>query len=189
METMNRRITLKDVADRAGVSYATAANARCVNSKCSKLVIDKVAKAAQELNYVPYRTRPTNAVFASRTEETNMMLKLRSEGYSNIDIAQRCGVNLNTVLKRIGLQPEYITVANKKLAGKVKSAKRGIRYAYMQHQHTVVTYNKLTAQINEKLEEARKMAEQLSAMRENALTSAKAMNTTLLNVYVPPQIH
>lgn len=189
MENMKRRITIKDVADRAGVNYSTTQNILSSRPGYAKATVEKVAKAAQELNYKSNRRSPANRLFASRTSETETMRKLRNEGYSNEEIAHRCGVTITTVIKRIGVQPQFITDAHKKLAGKMMTAKREIRYAYMQQHQTVVHYNKMTEELNNKLMEAVKIAEQLASMRENATTAAKATDTTLVQLIVPSVFH
>ena len=189
MENMKRRITIKDVADRAGVCYSTTQNILSSRPGYAKATVEKVAKAAQELNYTSNRHSPANNLFASRANETGTMQKLRNEGFSNEEIAHRCGVTVTTVIKRIGVQPQFITDAHKKLAGKMMTAKREIRYAYMQQHQTVVHYNKMTEELNNKLVEAVKMAEKLASMRENATAAAKSTNTTLVQLIVPSVFH
>lgn len=190
----SKRVTLHDVAAKAGVSYNTVS--KCITKKdsaYSKDTVAKVRKAASELGYKPRRLgenkfAPTNSiVFKTREEETAAMLQCRNSGMSNEEVARRCGVDYQIVLNRIGNQPAEITSANKKLAGRVRSAKVKIKKAYVQQQ-TVAQYNELAAKLNAQLEEAKKMATELSAMQKKAKVASKATGTPLLRLLPPTKV-
>ena len=53
MDTKNRKVTMKDVAEKAGVSYQTVS--RVLNNSCnvSSATKDKIENAIAELKYVP----------------------------------------------------------------------------------------------------------------------------------------
>ena len=196
--TPNHVVTLKDVAAKAGVAYSSAAQCLSKNTHgMSAKTVNRVKQAAAELGYniqigrvgnTQWRAMtPANSVFNSRAAETAAMNKLRSEGHSNAEIAHRCGVDLKTVQLRIGLQPAKITAANRKLAGKVRSAKAQIKKAYAQQQ-AVAQYNELAAQLNAQLEAAQKMVSQLSSMQKTAVKASKATGTPLLRLLPPTKI-
>lgn len=196
-----RPVSISDIAAKAGVSYSIAC--KCLHNtythSYSKATQKKVLSIAKQLGYdrnaslrataktaaaahIGKHTKaPANSIFASRDAETAAMLKLRGEGHSNPEVAHRCGVCVTTVHKRIGCQPTAISSANRKLAGKVRSAKAKIKKAYVQQQ-TVAEYNELAAKLNAQLEEAKKMATELSAMQKKAKVASKATNVPLLRV-------
>ena len=196
-------VTLHDVAKAAGVAYPTAC-AAMGTGKVSQKTRNKVRNAASALGYDRLAVKqnncrraagarmtklsPANSVFASRDAETAAMFQLRSSGHSDAEIALRCGVCVQTVVKRIGHQPAAITSANKKLAGKVRSAKLKIKKAYVQQQ-AVAQYNELAAQLNTQLETAHKMATQLSSMRKSAVLASKATGTPLLRLLHPTKVN
>ena len=187
-------VTLKDIAAKAGCSISAVSvviNGGKSRQKVSSATSEKILKAAKQLGYQKSsayrncgdnkRNAPANPIFASREAETAAMRRLYQSGHSSAETAHRCGVNVKTVRRRIGAQPAEITAANKKLAGKVRSAKAKIKKAYVQQQ-TVAEYNELAAKLNAQLEEAKKMATELSAMQKKAKVASKATNVPLLRV-------
>lgn len=127
------------------------------------------------------RKTPANSVFASRAAETAAMTQLRNSGHSNPEIAHRCGVNVMTVYNRIGRQPEAITAANLKLAGKVRSAKVKIKNAYA-NQKLVASYNAKMEALNAEMAKVKKLAEEVEAMKKSAAKASKATGTPLLRL-------
>lgn len=183
-------VTLRDVAAKAGVPYNTARNAMYGKS-CAKRTVDKVRAAAATLGYDKEMARhargrrlhtPTNVVFKTREEETGAMRNFRAKGFSNDEISKKCGVSLNTVWRRIGAQPSAITTANRKLCARIRSTKTKIRNMYMQQQ-TVAQYNELAAQLNKKLEEAQKVANQLSVIQKKAQKASTAIKVPLTLIH------
>lgn len=192
--TPNRVVTIKDVAAKAGVTYGTACNCMSKNpGHASAKTIAKVKKAAAELGYnvaVTYSVRqhaPANPLFASREAETASMRKLRSEGCGNAEIAHRCGVTVPTVNKRIGTQPVEITIANKKLAGKVRTAKTQIKKVYV-HQQLIADYNAKVEALNAEMAKVKQMASEIEAMKKNAAKASKATGTPLLHLLPPTKV-
>lgn len=180
-------VTAKDVASKAGVSIETVY--KCLNdkyaSKYSKSTVSNVRKIASNLGYeqnVDRKRRvPANPVFASRAAETEAMEQLRKTGHSDAEVAHRCGVTIQTVIRRIGKQPAVITAANKKLAGQVRSAKAKIKANYQQQQ-LVTNYNLVAAKLNAQLLEAQKMKASLESMQKQADAASKATKMPLLNL-------
>ena len=191
----SKRVTLHDVAAKAGVSYNTVS--KCIakkDSAYSKDTVAKVRKAASELGYKPRRLgenkfAPTNSiVFNTREEETAAMLKCRGKGMSNEEVARSCGVDYQIVLKRIGDQPAEITAANKKLAGKVRSAKNQIKKNY-QSQQLISAYNSKVEALNAELAKVKQMASEIESMQKSAAKASKATGTPLLRLLPPTKIN
>lgn len=195
----SNRVTMKDVASKAGVGYSTAA--ACLNGNkagCSAATVAKVQKAAEELGYTKEtamlnrkygssfckRNSPANSVFATRAAETAAMTQLRRTGHSDVEVAHRCGVSKNTVLRRIGHQSAEITAANKKLAAQVRSAKAKIKKAYQQKQ-TILEYNALADKLNAQLLEVQKLQSELLSKQKAAQTASKATKTKLVQIVFP----
>lgn len=193
----SRTVTVRDIAAHLGLSAGTVYD--CLGDRYSarynQRTVDKIRATAQQMGYVAktrpaaqaatkrayVRKAPTNNIFKSREEETAAMLRLRSEGHGDVEIARRCGVCMNTVYRRIGTQPAEITAAHLKLAGAVKSAKNRIKRSY-QAQQQIAQYNALAAQLNQQLEAAKATAEQLKAITPASKKAAKITGTKLLVV-------
>lgn len=191
-------VTLHDVAVKAGVSRDTAARCFCKNNKnrISAATIAKVQRIAKEMGYIKgcvvtnnhISKRPANKLFANRDAETAAMLKLRSEGHSNPEIAHRCGVDITTVYRRIGDQPAEITAANVKLSGKVRTAKTQIKKNY-QHQQLISAYNAKVEALNAEMAKVQQMASEIESMRKSAASASKATGTPLLRLLPPTKIN
>lgn len=65
--------------------------------------------------------------FRSAAEFKAHMLKLRDRGYTNAEIAHKCGVAYNTILLYIGKQPKEYTAESMKIAGQHMKAKNAAR--------------------------------------------------------------
>lgn len=200
-------ITLHDVAAAAGVSYGVACSCLkgSLSARYSKDTQKKVLSVAKALGYdhntsrraqAQYATsvstfkrqnRPANPVFDSKTSETTAMIKLRSEGCSNPEIARRCGVSIRTVHNRIGDQPDEITAANKKLAGKVRAAKNQIKKNH-QSQQLVSAYNTKVEELNAEMAKVKQMASEIESMQKSAAKASKATGTPLLRLLPPTKI-
>lgn len=206
--TAARPVSISDIAAKAGVSYSIAC--KCLHNtythSYSKATQEKVLNIANQLGYdrnaslratgknaanvrlVKRAEIPANAVFASRTAETTAMLKLRNLGYSNSEVAHRCGVSLTTVNRRIGDQPAEITAANKKLAGKVRSAKSQIKKNY-QSQQLVSAYNAKIEALNAEMAKIKQMTSEIESMQKTAARASKATGTPLLRLLPPTKIN
>lgn len=188
-----RVVTANDIAKALGLSAGSVRNALSPNgnSTLSAGTIEKVKTCAQQMGYDPKlarkwksRTAPTNSVFASRDAETSAMKQLYKSGHSSKETAHRCGVSVNTVIKRIGHQPAEITAANKKLAGQVRSAKAKIKKAYQQKQ-TILEYNALADKLNAQLLEVQKLQSQLLSKQKDAQSASKATKAKLVEIVFP----
>lgn len=188
-----RVVTANDIAKALGLSAGSVRNALSPNgnSTLSADTIEKVKTCAQQMGYDPKlarkwksRTAPTNSVFASRDAETSAMKQLYKSGHSSKETAHRCGVSVNTVIKRVGRQPAEITAANKKLAGQVRSAKAKIKKAYQQKQ-TILEYNALADKLNAQLLEVQKLQSELLSKQKAAKTASKATKTKLVQIVFP----
>lgn len=191
--TPTRVVTANDIAKALGLSAGSVRNALSPNgnSTLSASTIEKVKTCAQQMGYDPKlarkwksRTAPTNSIFASRDAETSAMKQLYKSGHSSKETAHRCGVSVNTVLKRIGRQPAEITAANKKLAGQVRSAKAKIKKAYQQKQ-TILEYNALADKLNAQLLEVQKLQSELLSKQKAAQTASKATKAKLIEIVFP----
>lgn len=197
-------VTLHDVAVAAGVADVTAS--KCLNGThctCSQATINRVRLAAQTLGYnkevAAYNIRngkklfcknvnPANPVFSSRAAETAAMHKLRESGHSNEEVAHRCGVSVGTVHRRIGDQPDEITAANLKLAGKVRAAKAQIKRNY-EHQQLISDYNTKVEALNAEMAKIKQMASEIKTMQKKAASASKATGTPLLRLLPPIKIN
>lgn len=119
----NTIITAKDVAKATGYALATvriALSGR--NGNCKPSTMDKIREMAKIMGYNPKlaqripKSRSWNVSssgnFATRIEETNRMLQLRAEGYTNAEIGKKVGLCHATVINRIGCQPAEFTKAS-----------------------------------------------------------------------------
>lgn len=188
-----RVVTANDIAKALGLSAGSVRNALSPNgnSTLSTDTIEKVKTCAQQMGYDPKlarkwksRTAPTNSVFASRDAETSAMKQLYKSGHSSKETAHRCGVSVNTVIKRVGHQPAEITAANKKLAGQVRSAKAKIKKVYQQKQ-AIMEYNALADKLNAQLLEVQKLQSELLSKQKAAQTASKATKTKLVQIVFP----
>jgi len=192
----SKPVTIHDVAIKAGVSVSTAAH--CVGKNHgahSASTVAKVQKVAKELGYSnEYVTinhpskRPANSLFSSRDAETAAMLKLRSEGHSNPEIAHRCGVSYEVVRRRIGCEPAELAHANHVLSGKVRSAKNQIKKNY-QSQQLISAYNSKVEALNAELAKVKQMASEIESMQKSAAKASKATGTPLLRLLPPTKIN
>lgn len=194
-------ITLKDVAVKAGCSISAASvviNGGKSRQKVSAETAEKIRQAAKQLGYQKssayhncgrnMRKAPANPIFASREAETAAMRRLYQSGHSSAETAHRCGVNVTTVRRRIGDQPAEITAANKKLAGKVRSAKAQIKRNY-ERQQLITAYNAKIEALNAEMEKVSKMASEIEAMQKKAASASKATGTPLLRLLKPTKIN
>lgn len=85
--------------------------------------------------------------FEKRDYQTQRMLNLREQGYTNGQIAKMVGCCPATVLNRIGRQPEAITKNSKDLASEAARASARRREAYRANQ-VMTTYNQLMINLN-----------------------------------------
>lgn len=65
--------------------------------------------------------------FRSAAEFKAHMLKLRDRGYTNAEIAHKCGVTYNTIRLYIGKQPKEYTAESMRIAGEYAKAKNAAR--------------------------------------------------------------
>lgn len=194
---MNTVATLRDVAAKAGVSVTTASACASPDrsKKYAKATIEKVKAAIEALNYDPKKVlrtsaanarakkynSPANSVFASRDAETAAMEQLRRSGYSNNQIAKKCGVSYNTVVNRIGAQPKNMTLANKRLAQRHASAQRKIRL-HLAQQNTISEYNAKVKSFNAEIEKLKVAYDQINSLKTEAGKASKACKTPLVQI-------
>lgn len=168
-------------------------------SKIKSALAVKVREEAQRLGYNPTQSRrnnlvkareakvakrlgaPANLVFKNRDEETNAMRKLRTQGYSNAQIAAKCGVCHETVINRIGVEPENITAANKKLSGKIIKAKNQLRIR-IANENMVREYNAKVEAFNVVAEKLLAQYKELVAMKSKANKAAEAAKLKTLPI-------
>ena len=174
-------ITVYDVAAKLNMKPGTVRSYLAPGCKTKSAAVNRVREAAKAMGYNPkavvlanhehavasvksrWQKTPANKVFASREAETKAMLTLRSEGYSNQDIAVKCGVCHTTVSKRIGAQPAIVTKANHKLGQKIRSAKIQLRKGLAQEQRIreynakVEAFNAEAAKLMEQYQQLKKM--------------------------------
>lgn len=187
-------VTMKDIAAKCGVSLATVNH--CMTDKGSakykQSTVAKIRQTAAELGYDRrmargYRDRsntPANPIFKVKNVETSAMLALRAQGHSNAEIAHRCGVSIRTVRARIGNQPDAITAANRKLAGKVKAAKSRIKHDFVAKK-TVEDYNQKVIALNAKMLEVKQLTCDLRSMRKQAESASKQIGAQLVRLMPP----
>lgn len=103
--------------------------------------------------------------FISESNRIVEMKALRSEGYSNADIAKKLGMSYNAVLRRIGYQPTRTTKANHKIGCTVYQEKRALksesRKDYQSKAKLISEYNQ---KVNQLLAQAKELTEILSKL-------------------------
>lgn len=173
-------ITIYDVAAKLNMNLNTVRNYLNPGCKSKSATVARVRETAKAMGYNPIAIKrknckhaasvynhkqqmtPANSIFASRDAETKAMLDLRSQGYSNRDIAAKCGVCYSTVRNRIGAQPACLTKANHKLCQKIRSAKIKLRNSLAQEQR-IREYNAKVEAFNV---EAAKLMEQYQQLKK-----------------------
>ena len=174
-------ITVYDIAAKLNMNPYTVRAYLAPGCKTKSEAANRVRTEAKAMGYDPkavvrashkhavaasnrkWQQTPANKIFASREAETNAMLALRAEGYSNQDIAAKCGVDRTTVHKRIGKQSAIVTKANRKLGQKIHSAKIQLRKSLAQEQRIreynakVEAFNKEAAKLMEQYQQLKKM--------------------------------
>lgn len=140
----NTVVTAKDIAKATGYSLGTVYVALSgKNGNCKPSTMDKIREMAKIMGYDPKLAKKMNGLnkkgktwswststsgnFATRSEETNRMLRLRAEGYTNVEIGKKIGVHVHTVLKRIGRQPALFTKTSHILSGERQRRRNTLR--------------------------------------------------------------
>lgn len=128
----NTIVTVKDIAKATGYALTTVYVALSgKNGYYNPHTMDKIRETAKIMGYDPKLARnwstSTSGNFATRTEETNRMLQLRAEGYTNAEIGKKVGVDYETVLNRIGRQPALLTKTSHTLRGERQRRRNTLR--------------------------------------------------------------
>ena len=102
-----------------------------------------------------------NGCFHSKDEETERMLSLRDEGYSNKEIAEKIGRDYTTVLKTIGYQSKELTKKNQMLGKRICAQKNALRKQFVTNKK-ISEYNKKVAEFKEKQNELELLRTEIS---------------------------
>ncbi len=101
----------------------------------------------------------------NETNRINEMRKLRSEGYSNADIAKRMSISHGSVLRRIGRQPKHTTSSNLKIGHTIHNQrlalKSSARTDYQNKAKLISEYNK---KVNQLLLQAKELTDILAKL-------------------------
>lgn len=127
---------------------------------------------------------PANKIFESREAETKAMMDLRAQCYSNLEIAQKCGVCHSTVKARIGLEPANIASAHRMLAGKIRSAKRQMRLR-LASETKLAEYNAKVEAFNA---EAAKLIQQYQQLKQLEAAAQKMAVAIKLKAATPTKL-
>ena len=124
------------------------------------------AKAKKEADYLLTHN------FPSKEAETKRMEYLRAQGYSNMEIAQKVGRCYVTVYRRIGVQAEDMSIANRIQGQKNRAARNAQRRQYVAD-HTVRTYNGLVTELGDVKTKVAKLETEVQQLKPAALQAAK----------------
>lgn len=111
------RVTARDIATRTGFSVVSVQKALgSAPTTLSPATVQQIRDVAAEMGYdaTPYHPKGYlhRSNFPSPEVELERMEILRSQGYSNADIARKTGTSYQRVLYRLGKQPKAITKMN-----------------------------------------------------------------------------
>lgn len=111
------RVTARDIATRTGFSVVSVQKALgSAPTTLSPATVQQIRDVAAEMGYdaTPYHPKGYlhRSNFPSPEVELERMEILRSQGYSNADIARKTGASYQRVLYRLGKQPKAITKMN-----------------------------------------------------------------------------
>lgn len=111
------RVTARDISTRTGFSVVSVQKALgSAPTTLSPATVQQIRDVAAEMGYdaTPYHPKGYlhRSNFPSPEVELERMEILRSQGYSNADIARKTGSSYQRVLYRLGKQPKAITKMN-----------------------------------------------------------------------------
>ena len=121
-----------------------------------------------------------NGCFHTQEEEVKRMKQLRSEGYSNAEIAKKIGRAYDTVRRVIGSQPNEMTRQNIAIGKKIQAQKNAARKQYVINQ-PIIEYNR-------KVEELNKVKEELDALQKDISVKQKTAETNARKTVKAPSI-
>lgn len=189
-------VTAKMIAEKLGVSTYTVWC--CMGETASKRglsqkMIDLVHRTAQEMGYDPKAAKYSKATrekavktmwlrhsnFETRELETERMITLRAQGYSNAEIAKKIGRDYQTVRRRIGCQDEDMSLANRIQGAKNVAARNAQRRQYVAD-HTVSTYNGIVTELAEVRDKLVKLEDQAVEMRPRAVEASKIAKVKMI---------
>lgn len=201
MNTQQNLVTKNDIAKKLNIPVATVQGylrpgyngpetktVKLIRKTAAEMGYDSraVAKAnALNLNASGVKVKhPANSIFASREAETKAMTDLRTQGYSNFEIAKKCGVHSQTVRARIGLEPANIVSANRKLAYKIRSAKQQM-HVRLANETQLLEYNQKVEAFNT---EAAKLLQQYAQLKQLEEAAQKMAAAIKLKAAVPTRL-
>lgn len=111
------RVTFRDISARTGFSVVSVQKALgSAPTTLSPATVQQIRDVAAEMGYDATPCHPNGYLhrsnFPSPEVELERMKILRSQGYSNTDIARKTGSSYQHVLRRLGKQPKAITKMN-----------------------------------------------------------------------------
>lgn len=131
------------------------------------------AKAKREADYLLTHN------FPSKEAETRRMLYLQSQGVSNADIGKAVGRSYQTVLRRIGKQPDDVTKANLRYGANLRAQKNAHR-RLVAADHTVNTYNGMVTELAEVKAKVVLIEGQVKAMLPKVKEAAKISQVKMI---------
>ena len=170
------RVTQQMIADKVGVSN-TYVN-RILNGQCTgnEELQNQVKKIAKELGYTKPSERKEQKKnekelrylqsrnFPSQEAETQRMVALRAQGYSNKEIASKIGKCIMTVRRRIGAQDPDMSKINRALGAKHRSQRNTERCLYTAA-HIIKVYNEAAARLIEIKDEQVRLEAKISELK------------------------
>ena len=87
--------------------------------------------------------------FHTKSEETNRMLELRANGFSNAEIAKKIGRCRSTVCQSIGVQSKELTKFNRSNGSKLRAQKNTLRKQFVANEQ-VTAYNRKVDECKQK---------------------------------------
>lgn len=187
-------VTAKMIAEKLGLPTGTVHRCMCKNPGThSQKTVDLVRRTAQEMGYDPKAAMHSKASrekamktiwlrysnFETRELETERMIALRAQGYSNAEIAKKIGRCGLTVRKRIGNQNEDMSLANRIQGQKNRAARNAQRRQYVAD-HTVSTYNGMVTELAEVRGKLIKLEDQVVEMKPLAVEAAKIAKVKMI---------
>lgn len=127
-------ITCRTIAQDIGCHYHTVERVLCKHLPVSESLAATIREYAEKVGYVPVtksmakRARFLEEIGFGTAEQLEEHMKmLRERGYTNAEIAKKCGVSYNTALLYIGKQPKEYTAESMRIAGEYAKAKNAAR--------------------------------------------------------------
>lgn len=129
-------VTCRTIAQDIGCHYHTVERVLCTHLPVSESMAATIREYAEKVGYVPVtramakRARFLEEIGFGTAEQLEAhMIMLRERGYTNAEIAKKCGVSYNTALLYIGKQPTEYTAESMRLHGLHTKASNAARKA------------------------------------------------------------